>query len=79
MTTTESDYKNGSLPRSVGVEPWSEFPKQSYLIHTEKFCHENPLVVKFQTAGKSSALILREILSKKDKNWNVEDDLKLWF
>ena len=34
-TTTSSDTENESKPRSIRVQPWSEFPKQSYEIHKD--------------------------------------------
>lgn len=79
MTTAQTDFDNETKPRSIRTQPWSEFPKQSYSIHKDKFCHQNPLVVKFLTLGSRSALIIKEIVSQKNKAWNVQDDMKLWF
>lgn len=70
MSTTKSDSITDCEPRSVKVEPWSEFPKQSYSLHHDEFCHEKNLVAKFQTLGKRSALCLKEILDNSHGKWH---------
>ena len=61
----------GTKPTSIKVEPWSDFPKQSYTIHTDDFCHEKPFVAKFASKGSRSTLNIKETVSSKDGKWNV--------
>lgn len=69
----------GTKPTSIKVEPWTDFPRQSYSIHGDDFCHEKPLTVKFTAKGTRSTLNIKETVSSKDGKFNVEDDVKLWF
>lgn len=64
-TPQASQNLGGTKPASIKVEPWSDFPRQSYTIHTDDFCHEKPLVAKFAAKGSRSTLNLKETVSSK--------------
>ena len=49
----------GSKPTSIKVEPWADFPKQSYSIHGDDFCHSKPFVAKFAAKGSRSTLNIK--------------------
>jgi len=69
----------GAKPASIKIEPWTDFPRQSYSIQADDFCHTKPLTVKFNAKGSRSTVNIKETLSSKDGKWNVEDDVKIWF
>ena len=80
MSSKQTNSNSGATkPTSIKIEPWTDFPKQSYTIHTDEFCHEKPFVAKFASKASRSVLNLKETVSNKDNNWKVEDDLKFWF
>lgn len=77
--STSAQPVPGAKPASIKVEPWTDFPRQSYTIHTDDFCHTKPLVAKFNAKGSKSTLNIKETVSQKDGKYTVEDDVKLWF
>ena len=77
MTSTTT--QTGAKPTSIKVEPWTDFPRQSYTIHGDDFCHTKPLVAKFTAKGSRSTLNVKETVSKKEGVYSVDDDVKLWF
>jgi hypothetical protein len=78
-TASQSSSTGGAKPQSIKVEPWTDFPRQSYTIHGDDFCHTKPFVAKFNAKGSKSTINIKETVSSKDGKWNVEDDVKLWF
>ena len=43
-----------SKPESVKIDPWTEFPKQSYSLVTDDFVHDKLLTVKVNSKGEKS-------------------------
>lgn len=58
-TPTSTPVPPGSKPNSIKVEPWTDFPKQSYSIHGDDFCHSKPFVAKFTAKGSRSTLNIK--------------------
>jgi hypothetical protein len=58
-TPTSTPVPPGSKPNSIKVEPWTDFPRQSYSIHGDDFCHSKPFVAKFTAKGSRSTLNIK--------------------
>lgn len=58
-TSSSSTPAPGSKPNSIKVEPWTDFPRQSYSIHGDDFVHTKPFVAKFTAKGLKSTLNIK--------------------
>jgi len=76
---TSTPVFKGAKPISIKIEPWTDFPRQSYSIQGDDFCHTKPLTVKLNAKGSRSTVNIKETFSHKEGKWNIEDDVKLWF
>ena len=45
-----------SKPESFKIDPWTEFPKQSYSFITDDFVHDKLTTLKVNSKGDKSAL-----------------------
>ena len=59
MTTPATPAPTSVKPTSIKVEPWSDFPRQSYSIHGDDFVHSKPFVAKFTAKGSRSTLNIK--------------------
>lgn len=57
--TTPAQPAPGAKPISIKVEPWTDFPKQAYSIHSDDFVHTKPFVAKFAAKGSRSTLNIK--------------------
>jgi len=56
-----------SKPESIRVEPWSDFPKQSYSILTDDFPHEKLYTAKVNSKGDRSTVNIKAVVTRNDK------------
>lgn len=61
----------GLKPNSIKVEPWADFPRQSYSIIGDDFCHSKCFVAKFTAKGLRSTVNIKETLACKEGKYNV--------
>lgn len=66
-------------PRSIKVEPWTDFPRQAYSFINDDFCHEKNFVAKITAKTARSVIKIKESFTSKSGAWNVADEVKLWF
>lgn len=58
-TPSSTPVVTGAKPVSIKVEPWTDFPKQSYSIQSDDFVHTKPFVAKFTAKGSRSTLNIK--------------------
>lgn len=46
-------------PRSIKVEPWSDFPRYSYSFINDDFCHEKNFVAKITAKTARSVIKIK--------------------
>ena len=66
-------------PKSIKIEPWCDFPRQSYSFITDDFCHEKQFVAKIAAKTSRSVIKIKEALTCKSGACSVADEVKLWF
>ena len=64
-------------PESVKVEPWADFPRQSYSIFTDDFVHDKLFTLKLNAKGQKSSASAK--FSLKALHNDLQDEIKLWF
>jgi hypothetical protein len=62
-----------SKPESIKVEPWSDFPRQSYSLITDDFVHDKPLVVKLNAKGEKSTANIKATVSSDKESLKISD------
>ena len=68
-----------SKPESIKIEPWTDFPRQSYSIITDDFCHEKLATVKVNAKGSRSTVNVKASANYDKGNYAISDEVKLWF
>ena len=68
-----------SKPESIKIDPWVGFPRQSYSIIDDDFCHEKNFVAKFAAKTAKSTINIKETVNSKKGAWSVADEVKFWF
>jgi len=69
-----------SKPESIKVEPWTDFPRQSYTIFTDDFVHDKLGVVKVNAKGEKSTANIKATLNvDKSGAKTISDEVKFWF
>lgn len=66
-------------PQSIKNEPFADFPRQSYSIINDDFCHEKLFTVKPTVKTTKSVLKLKEVVASKNGKFSFTDETKLWF
>lgn len=70
---------NMTEPQSIKNEPFADFPRQSYSIIGDDFCHDKLLTIKPSVKTTKSVLKLKEVVSSKNGKLSFADETKLYF
>ena len=66
-------------PASMKNEPFTDFPRQSYSLIGDDFCHDKAFVAKATAKTAKSVIKLKEAVSYKKDHYSVADEIKLFF
>jgi len=48
-----------SKPESIKIDPWTDFPKQTYSLFTDDFVHDKLFTVKVNSKGEKSTVNIK--------------------
>lgn len=68
-----------SKPESVKIDPWTDFPKQSYSIFTDDFVHDKLYTFKVNSKGSRSAVNLKANIKSDKSGLKLSDEVKYWY
>lgn len=68
-----------SKPESIKVDPWTDFPRQSYSLFTDDFVHDKLLTWKVGSKGLNSTFNFKANVKADKAGYKVADELKFWF
>lgn len=68
-----------SKPESIKIDPWTDFPKQSYTLFSDDFVHEKLFTLKVNSKGDKSTVNLKANISADKGGPTVSDEIKFWF
>lgn len=68
-----------SKPESVKVEPWADFPKQSYSLFHDDFVHEKPATFKFNAKGSKSSASIKVSVNDQKETFALQEEVRLWW
>ena len=68
-----------SKPESVKIDPWTEFPKQSFSIFTDDFVHDKIATLKVNAKGEKSTFNFKANIKEDKGSLKLSDEVKFWF
>ena len=68
-----------SKPQSIKIEPWTDFPKQSYSLFTDDFVHDKLLTLKVNSKGDKSTVNVKASINSEKGAPTISDQVKFWF
>ena len=68
-----------SKPESIKVDPWTEWPRQSYSLINDDFVHDKLATFKVNAKGAKSTVNLKANIKADKAGLKLTDEVKYWF
>ena len=68
-----------SKPESVKIDPWTDFPRQSYSFITDDFVHDKIFTWKLNAKGAKSTVNFKANIKSDKTGFKLSDEVKFWF
>lgn len=68
-----------SKPESVKIDPWTEFPRQSFSLLTDDFVHDKLFTLKVNSKGEKSTVNFKANVKGEKGAFKLSDEIKFWF
>lgn len=68
-----------SKPESIKVDPWTEWPRQSYSLINDDFVHDKLATFKVNAKGSKSTVNLKANIKADKGGLKLSDEVKYWF